>query len=283
MIKKWHCIMIGLGLLVPVTFGNDWATRLSEDDPADLAGEAQFAGQVDDLLSALGSLEEGQTLDGHYPFIERCLPGGHLYSSLSEKNQLLAVGLAVKASKNLKETFFRLNRVRTLTPAEELKEAAKAALDSVPAIQRPEGYNSDAIDPARMAAGKAVYNRVGICTTCHQPDGKGMPGVFPPLAGSDWMDGDSTRQIKIVLKGLQGPIKVGGVDYNGAMMPLENLLTDQEIADVLTYVQNSWGNKASAVSEGQVAKVRADNLSKAPFWNPDALLKEHPLREAGSE
>ena len=279
--KIWHCIVVGLGLLSPVGFGNEWSSRLTQGDPADLAGQAQFKGETEALLQALAQAD-GPTLDAHYNLIKRCLPGGHLAPTLSEKGQALAVDLAVRAPKNLTETFFRLHRAKSLSATAELKDSITTALESVPADQRPEGYaDADAgavIDPARMIAGKAVYNRLGICTTCHQADGKGMPGAFPPLAGSPWLDGNKDRLIKIVLKGLMGPIKVGDESYNSAMLPLEGLLTDKEIADVLTYVQNEWGNQGPAVFEDEVTKLRAASKAQTLPWTPEVLLKAHPLK-----
>lgn len=82
-----------------------------------------------------------------------------------------------------------------------------------------------------------------------------MEGVFPPVAGSDYVTGDAKRVIAIVLRGLNGPIKVKGKDYNGVMPP-QSLLTDEQVADVATYIRNSWGNKASAVSSTDVTAVR---------------------------
>lgn len=107
---------------------------------------------------------------------------------------------------------------------------------------------------AKKLRGKAVF--MGTCSTCHMLDGKGMEGVFPPLANSDYLMADKERAIKIVLTGLSGAIEVNGKPYNNVMPPLANL-TDHEIADVLTYVRNSFGNKGDAVTDEEVAAVRA--------------------------
>ena len=96
---------------------------------------------------------------------------------------------------------------------------------------------------AQMQRGKAVYS--GLCSTCHQMEGQGLEGVFPPLAKSDYLMADKARSIRIVLKGLSEPITVNGKLYTNVMPPLANL-TDHEIADVLTYVRNSFGNRATA-------------------------------------
>jgi nitrite reductase (NO-forming) len=107
---------------------------------------------------------------------------------------------------------------------------------------------------AQMARGKAVY--MGTCSTCHQIDGKGLANVFPPLAGADYVMADKERSIRIVLEGLSGPIEVNGQTFNSVMPPLANF-TDHEIADVLTFVRNSFGNKGDAVTDPEVARVRA--------------------------
>lgn len=108
-----------------------------------------------------------------------------------------------------------------------------------------------------------VYNRT--CAACHQPDGKGTPGVFPPLDGSEWLVNDVGVPIKVVLKGLQGPVTVKGATYVSAM-PAHVDLSDQEIADVLTYVRQSWSNDAPPVKPEQVKGFRASLKARtAPF------------------
>ncbi|MCC6621604.1 MAG: nitrite reductase, copper-containing [Deltaproteobacteria bacterium] len=106
----------------------------------------------------------------------------------------------------------------------------------------------------QIEAGKVLYK--GTCSTCHQPNAKGVPSVFPPLAGSDYLLADSERAIAIVLNGLQGPITVNGQTYNSVMAPLSQL-NDDEIAHILTFVNNSFGNKGDRILPEQVARVRA--------------------------
>jgi len=115
----------------------------------------------------------------------------------------------------------------------------------------------------QISAGKEVYMKVGpgggMCFTCHQPTGLGLPGQFPPLAGSDWVLGNKERLIKITMHGLMGEIEVNGVKYNNVMAPPgipPGSLTDQQIADVLTYIRNDWGNSASSISPEEVANIR---------------------------
>ncbi len=104
-------------------------------------------------------------------------------------------------------------------------------------------------------AGKKVYDQ--YCLVCHQADGQGVPNAFPPLTQTEYVNGDTDRLIGIVLNGLTGEIEVKGEVYNGVMVA-HNFLSDQEVADVLTYVRGSFGNDAAAVSAEQVATVRAN-------------------------
>jgi nitrite reductase (NO-forming) len=119
---------------------------------------------------------------------------------------------------------------------------------------------------ARILRGEAVYQ--GTCSTCHMNDGAGMAGVFPPLADADYLMEDKTRSIEVVLKGLQGPITVNGDSYDNVMPAFKNL-NDREIASVLTYVRNSFGNEGEPVTPGEVAEVRANLPEKeAPSGHP---------------
>lgn len=107
---------------------------------------------------------------------------------------------------------------------------------------------------AAIKRGQQVYQIT--CIACHQKDGKGVPRLNPPLAKSSYVVGEKTKLINIVLKGLNDPIEINGEEYNNAM-PAQAQLSDQQIADVLTYVRNSFGNKASAVTATQVKAERA--------------------------
>ena len=115
--------------------------------------------------------------------------------------------------------------------------------------------------------------------TCHQPNGKGLDPAFPPLENSAWVSGDPERLIKIGLYGLMGPIEVNGKKYDGQvpMTPFGGLLDDNELAAVLTYVRNSFGNKAEPVTADDIKKVREANPGRAMLYNSADLLKEHPL------
>lgn len=119
--------------------------------------------------------------------------------------------------------------------------------------------------------GKLVYE--SYCTACHQGTGLGAPGQFPPLAGSDWALAEGpNRIIRLVLNGIQGPITVSGASFNNAMPAWGPVLTDEQIAQVVTYVRSEWGNKASAITPQQVAAIRKTVNDRGP-WAPDELLK----------
>jgi nitrite reductase (NO-forming) len=111
-----------------------------------------------------------------------------------------------------------------------------------------------AAEPTRFPGGQATYR--AICAACHQFTGQGVPHVFPPLAGSDFLAADKMRAVGIVLNGLTGEVTVNGETYRSAMPP-QKQLTDQQIADVLSYVRTAFGNKLEPVSSGEVATTRS--------------------------
>lgn len=127
--------------------------------------------------------------------------------------------------------------------------------------------------------GAEIYAREGYCATCHQANGEGLPDAgFPPLAGTKWVLEDPERLIKLTLKGLMGPIEVKGKSYPGyvPMTAFEGLLNDEEMASVLTYIRNSFGNKASSIQSDEVKRVRAELKGRVDLFQPEELLKLHP-------
>ena len=111
------------------------------------------------------------------------------------------------------------------------------------------------VSAALLASGKSVYAQ--NCLTCHMADGLGVDGMNPPLVKTDYVLGDKTRLTNVLLNGLKG-VEIGGEQYHG-VMPAQATLTDVQIAAVLTYVRNAFGNRASAVSVAEVKAVRAGN------------------------
>ena len=121
---------------------------------------------------------------------------------------------------------------------------------------------------SQMKSGEGTFK--AACTPCHQADGKGLPGAFPPLAGSDFLVKDKTRAITTVVHGRTGPTVVNGQKFDSVMPPMTQL-SDQEIANVLTFVSNSWGNKGWVVAVDDVAKIRA-----VPVKQTAGSVTEHP-------
>lgn len=113
--------------------------------------------------------------------------------------------------------------------------------------------------PQQISAGKNIYSKT--CFACHQSEGQGIPNAFPPLAGSDYLNANSKRAINAVIHGLSGEVTVNGKKYNN-IMTSQNL-TDEEIANVLTYVYNSWGNSKKIITAAMVKAERANKPVKA--------------------
>ncbi len=104
----------------------------------------------------------------------------------------------------------------------------------------------------RIAFGERLYGQ--MCAACHQSDGSGVVSAFPPLAGSDYLNADRARSIDVVIKGLEGEITVNGAKYNSIMPAMA--MTDEEVANVLTYIYSSWGNAGHKITPDEVAKRR---------------------------
>ncbi|HEU5133916.1 MAG TPA: copper-containing nitrite reductase [Steroidobacteraceae bacterium] len=137
-------------------------------------------------------------------------------------------------------------------PGTRLQRVAAVTTSAAPA-PKPAQQVASSADSAIHAQGKEVYEK--ICTVCHQSDGRGMAGVFPPLAKSDYLMHDSERAIRVLLEGLQGPITVNGQTFNGVMPNFS--LSDAEIAAVLSYVRTNFGNSGAPVAAVDVQRVRA--------------------------
>ena len=127
--------------------------------------------------------------------------------------------------------------------------------------------------------GKEIYHREGFCATCHQKNGLGLQSSgFPPLSGSEWVNQNSERLIKLTLKGMYGPIKVKGANYPGQvpMTPYGGMLKDDEVAAVLSYIRHSFGNQSSFIPPEEVKVIRDKIKNKKGFYTSEELLKDHP-------
>ncbi len=127
-----------------------------------------------------------------------------------------------------------------------------------------------AADP--ILVGRRVYNN---CMACHQQDGAGLAGQFPPLAGSQWVVGEPTALVRILLQGLQGEVVVAGKTYNG-IMPAWERLPDEQIAGVLTYIRQAWNNQASPITAEAVALERKNTAGRTEAWKATELTQSAP-------
>ena len=122
----------------------------------------------------------------------------------------------------------------------------------------PEPETTPAVQTQALEKGKTIYSQ--YCLACHQGDGNGVAGAFPPLTQTEWVSGDKATLIGVILNGMQGEITVKGEVYNNAM-PAHGFLSDEEIGAVLTYVRQSFGNDYSEITTEEVAEVRAANAN----------------------
>jgi len=153
------------------------------------------------------------------------------------------------------------------------------------------GFQEDVFDPNRVPGaelapppeipfeekvakkGARIYSQ---CAACHQTNGMGLAGVFPPLGGSKWVNGDERRIVNILLWGLNGPIEVAGNEYNGNM-PSYNSMKDEDIRIIASYVRTHFGNDSGFVGEGVVEAVREETSGRGGPWTGEELLALYPL------
>lgn len=122
--------------------------------------------------------------------------------------------------------------------------------------------------PGQGADGQLLFN--ANCVACHQASGKGLPGVFPPLDGSEWVSGDARTLANILLHGITGEINVAGQTYKGAM-PAFHQLSDAELAAVLSHIRSTWSNKSAPIDADLIAAERKASTRTTPFAGGDEL------------
>lgn len=141
--------------------------------------------------------------------------------------------------------------------------------------QRTPAQTSGVAATQASVAGDALFN--SKCASCHQADGKGLPGVFPPLDQSEYVVGDPQRLISIILHGLSGPLEVAGTTYNGSMPAWAAQMNDQEITAVVNHIRNRLGeNQAGEITAEDVKKVRQQTETRTQPWTLEALKAEYP-------
>ncbi len=117
--------------------------------------------------------------------------------------------------------------------------------------------------------GRALYEV--SCGACHQSDGGGKEGVASPLAGSEWVTGSEERLLRIALDGVRGPIEVKGRRYQLEMPALRHVYGDEDMAAILSYIRDAWGNSASAITVDSVGKVRSETARRGDSWTVEEL------------
>jgi mono/diheme cytochrome c family protein len=130
------------------------------------------------------------------------------------------------------------------------------------------------VTPDTAVDGEQIF--AAQCVACHQATGQGIPGAFPPLAGSEWVNGSPKILANILLHGIQGNLTVVGRPFNGAMPSFKDKLNDAEIAAVLTHIRSQWGNGASPVAAALVIDVRKSTAARTGAWNGDTELNNLP-------
>lgn len=209
-----------------------------------------------------------------HPFDKWMSPVTRQVLDTTLKDDVLALAKAEPA-------FFAAN------PNAQAYMAGTLKLDAAPpaADKRDYGPTRPLSDAERKvyALGKEVFHRDAHCATCHQPAGTGTPGIYPPLnvAGNPWLV-DDERLIKVVLKGLWGPLEIAGqrlAPTNGVppMVGFAGMLNDDEVAAVLSYVRQSFGNNLPFVRPEQVARVRKATQDRMDFYMVEEIMKEHPI------
>ena len=163
-------------------------------------------------------------------------PDGTLYIAETEKGKIWKVTYKGNKQKFTKSALLKMEKRKAMSN-----------------IRTPDKVN-DNLDKDKPVAGGKVYSV--YCSACHQRNGMGDSQRFPPLGGAEWVTGDKERLIKVLLKGLEGPLEVKGQSYNN-VMPQHSFLKDEEIAEVLTHIRSNFGNNASAVTIDEVAKTRS--------------------------
>jgi len=161
---------------------------------------------------------------------------------------------------------------------DEYNEGPRSTTAMTSFTEPSEGVPREVVSPrddfvSQREEGSKVYQQV--CIACHQASGNGLVGVFPPLAGSEWVSGNEERLAAIVLHGLMGPIEVKGETWNGVMPPQGANLDDRQISAVLTYIRSEWENDSPPVAPDVVESVRETFSGHAP-WTLETLEKSIP-------
>lgn len=135
--------------------------------------------------------------------------------------------------------------------------------------QRPNTAN-----PANARSGEQIFKQQ--CSTCHQQNGGGLTGVYPPLSRSEWVLGDASLALRIIEHGLMGSITVLGEDYQNVMAPQGHQLSDEELHNILNHIRTSFGNTATLVTLEEVKMLRQKYKDRRKMWTAKELLSSNP-------
>lgn len=182
-------------------------------------------------------------------------PWSRLWTALRDPG---TAGLAVISVLILLGTQVNVRDPQTHTPAPSGVQQASVGIQAAHAVFPPDG--------------EEIYQT--RCMSCHQINGQGVRGTFPPLRDTEWVNGDKGRLIRIILGGLTGPIKVKSSTYRGVMPPWGSALSDKQVAALASYVRSNFGNDASPVTAEEVAKVRDATKKRSQPWTAQELQKE---------
>lgn len=246
-------------------------TLLESADSRVRAYGARLTGEWADRLSAPLDLLRHSVSDAHPRVrLEAVVAASYVPDAA-------AVAVAVDALSKPKDGFidYALRQsARALQPHWE-RPFAEGDLETASSAQHSYLDSLLASKPVSRSRGEELYGQA--CLACHQPAGEGLPGVYPPLAASDWVSGDPARLIKVILHGLEGPIDVGGEPFRPPVatpMPPFAGLRDDEIAELSSYLRRSFGNHASEISAELVKTVRAATAARNAPWTAAELQQE---------
>ncbi|MFM8549488.1 MAG: c-type cytochrome [Verrucomicrobiota bacterium] len=231
-------------------------------------------GQIAAWLGVVSFVAAGLILTGYSYLALRQGPSEDALRRQAQKelradNAKKAQVLLTEPARNADGTFRIPLKDAVALVAQDSKVVAKLQAAAGPAPAPAASSNAFVkADPEQLKRGAAVYART--CIACHQPTGLGLPPVFPPLAAAPIVAGNPELPVKFILQGLMGPITVNGMTYNSMMPPVAGV-SDADIADVLTYVRQSFGNQANAVTADQVKAIRAANAARTTMWTTAEL------------
>jgi putative heme-binding domain-containing protein len=284
----------GDGLLVSWE-GPGFAKQVIDGSVLRGAGSGNLKQQALQSIAAWPGHQEDKIADFAKLVTSDSLTGAALSALATMPSQTVAEKLPPADAAAILETLFA--RAEQATPVERQSAEFADWLQlgtSLVAVTKSEGGDKQLkmlrgsipvkADPQLMQLGAEVYSRESHCATCHQPSGQGLPNLYPPIDGSLWTTGNEDRLIRLVLDGMHGTIEVKGQRYSSPPLPpmtgFRQLLNDQEIAAVLTYVRNSWSNRAKPIDAAHVAKMRAIDRGKdATFWSVVDLMEEYPMED----